>query len=87
MVAPSGIEHPSLNGSVFEALMPTITVVGSSGELNDRSWRVRCVDGSKVDDVVNSLARKNPKKAVRVAAQNIESSKFDESLCLIHRSI
>ena len=54
--------------------MLTITVVGSSGELNERSWRVRCVDGSKVDDVVNSLARKNPKKAVRVAAQNIESS-------------
>ena len=86
-VVPCAAVHPFLNGSVFYALMPMITVVGSSGESKERSWRVKCVDGSKVGDIVNSLARKKRKKDVRVAAQNIESSLLDESLFLIHRRI
>ena len=45
------------------------------------------MDGSKVGDIVNLLARMKRKKDVRVAAQNIESSLLDESLFLIHRRI
>ena len=67
------IVAPSLNGSVLEALIKIVAEVGSASELNWTSKGPRSVVGSKEAEVVNSLTPKNPKKAVRVAAQNRRS--------------
>ena len=64
---------PSLNESVLNALLMIVTEVGSARELN-WTWKgPRSVMRSKQVEVVNWPTHKNPKKAVRVAAQNKRS--------------